>query len=54
MPAILDRLVKQLKAKGYNESSAFAIATSSLQRTGRLKKGTNRATVKGSKRGKLK
>lgn len=53
MPAILDRLVKQLKAKGKSTSSAFAIATSVLQRSGNLKKGTQKATSKGSKRGKM-
>ena len=28
MPAILDRLVKQLRAKGHSKDSAYAIATS--------------------------
>ena len=40
MPAILDRLVKQLVAKGHRKSSAYAIATKSLQKAGNLKKGT--------------
>lgn len=53
MPAILDRLVKQLQAKGKSKSSAFAIATSSLQKAGDLKKGTQKATSKGTKRGKM-
>lgn len=53
MPKILDRLVKQLKAKGKSTSSAFAIATSGLQKSGNLKKGTNTATTKGIKRGKM-
>lgn len=53
MPVILERLVKQLRAKGYDESSAYAIATSSLQKTGNLRKGTQRATKKGQKRGKM-
>lgn len=53
MPAILDRLVKQLKAKGKSTSSAFAIATSVLQKRGLLKKGTQKATAKGVKRGSM-
>jgi hypothetical protein len=53
MPAILERLVKQLKAKGYNKSSAFAIATSTLQKSGNLKKGTQEATAKGKRRGSM-
>jgi hypothetical protein len=52
MPAILDRLVKQLKDKGYSESSAYAIATKKLQESGNLKKGTQKATKKGIARGK--
>ena len=39
MPAILDRLVKQLVDKGHRKSSAYAIATKSLQKAGNLKKG---------------
>lgn len=53
MPKILDRLVKQLKARGMNEGSAYAIATSSLQKSGNLKKGTQEATKKGIKRGNM-
>lgn len=53
MPAILERLVSQLKAKGYSESSAYAIATSALQRSGNLKKGTQQATDKGIRRGMM-
>lgn len=53
MPAILERLVKQLKAKGYSKSSAFAIATKTLQKAGDLKKGSNKATAKGAKRGAM-
>lgn len=53
MPAILERLVKQLKAQGKNTSSAYAIATSALQKSGNLKKGTQKATPKGSKRGSM-
>lgn len=53
MPAILERLVSQLQAKGKSKSSAFAIATSALQKSGNLRKGTNKATSKGKKRGKM-
>lgn len=53
MPAILDRLVKQLMAKGYPKAKAYAIATSQLQKSGNLKKGSNKATAKGKKRGKM-
>lgn len=53
MPAILERLVKQLRAKGKSKSSAFAIATSVLQKSGNLKKGTSEATAKGKRRGAM-
>lgn len=53
MPKILDRLVGQLEAKGHDKSSAFAIATKALQRSGNLKKGTQEATPKGAKRGEM-
>lgn len=53
MPAILERLVSQLQAKGKSKSSAFAIATAALQKSGNLKKGTQQATSKGAKRGKM-
>ena len=53
MPAILERLVSQLQAKGYSKSSAFAIATRALQRSGNLKKGTTQATSKGARRGSM-
>jgi hypothetical protein len=53
MPAILERLVGQLQAKGMPKSKAFAVATSSLQRAGDLKKGTTKATSKGLKRGMM-
>lgn len=53
MPAILERLVSQLQAKGKSKSSAFAIATAALQKSGNLKKGTQEATDKGKKRGAM-
>jgi len=53
MPAILERLVSQLQAKGKSKSAAYAIATATLQRSGNLKKGTNKATAKGKRRGAM-
>ena len=52
MPKILDRLVSQLMDKGHSKSAAYAIATKSLQRSGNLKKGTQKATKKGKIQGK--
>jgi len=48
MPKILDRLVNQLKAK--NVANPYAVATSQLQKSGVLKKGTQKLTPKGAKR----
>lgn len=42
-----------MRAKGKSKSSAFAIATSALQRSGNLKKGTQEATSKGKRRGAM-
>ena len=53
MPKIMDRLVSQLKNKGFNKNSAYAIATSKLQKSGNLKKGTTKPTSKGVARGKM-
>ena len=53
MPALLDRLVGQLQRKGHSKGSAFAIATAGLQKSGNLKKGTNKATAKGKRRGAM-
>jgi hypothetical protein len=50
---ILDEAVKQLKAKGWGTSSAYAIGTSALQKSGSLKKGHNTPTKKGIKRGNM-
>lgn len=51
MSKILDRLVKQLKDKGYSNKAAFAIATSSLQKSNNLKKNSAKPTAKGIKQG---
>ena len=53
MPKILERLVNQLESKGYNKSQAFAIGTSSLQKAGDLKPGSQEPTAKGTKRGNM-
>jgi hypothetical protein len=53
MPKILDEAVKQIKAKGASTSSAYAMATSALQKSGSLKPGTQKATPKGAARGSM-
>jgi hypothetical protein len=49
MPDILDRLVSQLIKKGHSEKSAYAIATSQLQKSGKLKKKSTKAVAKNKK-----
>lgn len=46
MPKKLDDLVTKLKKSGKSESSAWAIATSALQKSGYLKEGTNKLAKK--------
>lgn len=46
MPQILEKLVKKLEKKGQPKSNAFAIATSVLQKQGKLQKGTQKLTRK--------
>lgn len=53
MPKILDRLVSQLEAKGKPKAQAYAIATSTLQKSGSLKKGSDQMTRKGEERSKM-
>jgi hypothetical protein len=48
MPKIFERLISQLKAKGVK--NPHAVATSQLQKSGVLKKGTRKLTPKGTKR----
>ena len=50
MPAILERLVSQLQAKGMPKQKAYAVATSTLQKSGSLKKGSDEMTSKGKTR----
>ena len=47
MPAILEKLVGKLEAKGKPKSNAFAIATSALQKQGKMKHGSQELTSKG-------
>jgi hypothetical protein len=43
MPKVLDKRVKALQEKrGMSESRAYAIATATLQKEGKLKKGTQK------------
>jgi hypothetical protein len=53
MPKILEDAVKQIKKKGHSTSSAYAMATSALQKAGELKKGHNTPTKKGVARGAM-
>lgn len=53
MPAILDRLVSQLKAEGMDEKKAWAIANSQLQKHGIFKKGTRELTAHGKVRNEM-
>jgi hypothetical protein len=48
MPKVLDDRVNELmKKRGMSQSQAFAIATASLQREGKLKKGSQKLKRKG-------
>ena len=51
MPKILDEAVKRIKRKGVSTSSAYAMATSALQKSGSLKKRSNKPTAQGVMRG---
>lgn len=55
MPAILDDAVKSIMKSNpkLSESSAYAIATKQLQKSGDLKKGTQEPTRQGSDRGDM-
>lgn len=52
-PKILERLINQLKDKGFSIGAASAIATKTLQKAGNLKPGSNKLTKKGKKRQKM-
>jgi len=55
MPKILDDAVKSIMKKDpdIDKSSAYAIATKALQKSGDLKEGTVEATKKGDRRGEM-
>lgn len=53
MPKILERLKSQLQAKGMDESKAYAVANSQLQKRGIMKKGTQELTAKGKVRNEM-
>lgn len=50
MPKLLERLKSQIQATGKDEQSAYAIATSALQKRGHLKPGTQELTAAGKRR----
>ena len=46
MPKVLEDLVTKLQKQGKSKSSAYAIATSALQKRGVLKKGSQKLNKK--------
>lgn len=52
-PKILERLINQLKDKGFDVGAATAIATKQQQKAGNIKKGSQELTKKGKKRQKM-
>jgi len=53
MPKILHDAAHAIMGKGVPESSAWAMATSTLQKAKELKPGSNKPTKLGVKRGKM-
>ena len=55
MPAILEDAVKSIMKENpdMKKGAAYAIATKSLQKSGDLKEGTNKATEKGKRRSEM-
>lgn len=55
MPKILDESVKAIRKDNpsVSESGAYAMATSSLQKSGSLKKGSDKPTRQGVERGQM-
>jgi hypothetical protein len=53
MPGLLDKAVDRITAGGQPAKSAWPIAVASLQKAGDLKKGSLKATPKGTKRGAM-
>lgn len=52
-PPILKRLIQQMKAKGYDDGAATAIAISASRKAGNLEKDSLKPTAQGAKRGKM-
>jgi hypothetical protein len=52
VPRILDKAVKKIAARGAVDNP-YAVAVSSLQKAGDLKKGSLKATKKGTRRGAM-
>jgi hypothetical protein len=50
LPAIMEKAVKRIKTQSPGVNP-YAVASSALQKSGSLKKGTNTATAKGKTRG---
>ena len=50
MPKLLERLKDQIQATGKSEQSAYAIATSQLQKRGQMKRGSQELTAEGKAR----
>ena len=51
MPKILDRVVRQLRAKGV--ADPYAVGVAAMQKAGNLKKGSLEATKQGVRRGNM-
>ena len=51
MPKILDRVVRQLAAKGV--ADPYAVGVSAMQKAGNLKQGSLEATKQGIRRGNM-
>lgn len=50
MPKILEDRVQALMRQGKSRSQAYAIATASLQKEGKMEKGSQKLTSKGKKK----
>jgi len=50
MPKILEDRVAALMKQGKSRSQAYAIATASLQKEGKMEKGSQKLTSKGKRR----
>lgn len=53
MPKPLDTAVKRIQSRGVPAKSAWPMAVASLQKAGDLKKGSVKATPKGTARGQM-